>query len=239
MFFKSITVELGDVEVTIGDAVDSYTKFKMRIKNKSADIIMVKPNNIVLVVNGVKYKASEKNMFVGPFDEASKLIDVKGSQFRVPSYQVKLDGFYKVTVKKFFDAPPFKLPAAQNYFETGDFKITHLANDKKTDFVGVKFSVVYQGNDIAVIQPGEAALKFPNGAEFANMKRKPKPIILEKGQSDAFRLEWANISVSNGDAQFANLEVLWRRTFNTGTAKPLASKTAIIDWDPGLTDGKK
>jgi hypothetical protein len=241
VFFKGATFKFGDLDVTIEDAlaVEDFTKFKMRVKNNSANIVIVKPGNFSLKTNSTEYKVLEKDMIIMPFDDASKVVDVKGTVFRTASYQVNLTGFYTVQISGFTDAPPFKLPVSQNVFEAGDFKVTHMKNEKKTDFVGVRLLVTYTGNDVAIIQPAEAALKFPNGAEFANMKNKPKPMILERGKSDDIKLEWADIPVSNGDAQFANLEILWRKTFSTGKLVEIPGQTITLEWDPGMTDAKK
>jgi hypothetical protein len=241
VFFKTTTQEYEDFDVIIEDAlaVDEFCKFKMRVKNRSAHILIVKPYQIEFIANGVTYKPIEKDLIVYPFDEESRVVNVNASIFRIQEFQLKLAGFNVVKTENFIDAPNFKLPVTQNYFEVGDFKVTQVKNEKKTDEVFVKFSAQYQGNDVGVIQPGEAALKFPNGSEFANMKAKTKPLVLEKGVTSNFTLAWTKIPVSNGDAQFANLEILWRKAFNLAKKTEVPSKTITMQWDPALTAAKK
>jgi len=52
-------------------------------------------------------------------------------------------------------------------------------------------------------------------------------------------LTWHDMPKSNGDAQFANLEILWRETFKEGKLVPITAKSYTMEWDPGLTKGKK
>ena len=136
-------------------------------------------------------------------------------------------------------APNFKLPVSQNTFDAGAFTLNQLSTEKQTDVVSVKFNVAYYGSNIGIVSPTLAALKFPNGSEFANMKTRSKSILLEKGQTDGFRLTWHDMPKSNGDAQFANLEILWRETFKEGKLVPITAQSYTMDWDPGLTKGKR
>lgn len=242
VFFKSGSVDLGDATLSIENAVatDAYIKFKMVVKNNTSEYLLVKPGEIVFVVDGKDYKANERDMIIEPNDEASKVVDIKGAQFRVQQLVIKFNGFNKVVANKTaIVAANFKLPVAQNAFEAGAFKVSQLETEKKTDFVSVKFAVTYEGSNIGIVAPAAAALKFPNGSEFANMKARTKPLLLSKGESDNFRMSWHNIPVSNGDAQFANLEILWRESFKEGKLSSIPAKEYTMEWDPGMTKGKK
>lgn len=242
IFFKNTATELGDVTITTENAVatDAYIKFKMVVKNNTSEYLLVRPGEIVLVVDGKEIKANEKDMIIEPNDVASKVVDIKGAQFRTQQLLIKFNGFNKVIAgQSVITAPNFKLPVSQNAFEAGAFKLNQLETEKKTDFVSVKFSVTYEGSNVGIVSPATAALKFPNGSEFANMKVRMKPFLLEKGKSDNFRMSWRDIPVSNGDAQFANLEILWRETFREGKLTPIAAKDCTLEWDPGMTKGKK
>ncbi len=242
IFYKSGSVELGDATISIENAVatDAFIKFKMVVKNNTAEYLLVKPGEIVLLIDGKEYKATEKDMIIDPNDIASKVVDIKGLQFRVQQVVIKFNGFTKVEVSKTpVVAPNFKLPVSQNTFEAGAFTLNQLSNEKQTDVVSVKFNVTYNSSNIGIVSPTLAALKFPNGSEFANMKTRSKSILLEKGKTDDFRLTWHDMPKSNGDAQFANLEILWRETFKEGKLIPITPQSYTMEWDPGLTKGKR
>lgn len=242
IFYKSGSIELGEATVSIENAVatDVFIKFKMVVKNNTGEYLLVKPGEIAVVIDGKEYNAIEKDMIIDPNDIASKVVDIKGSQFRVQQVIVKLNGFSKVeTSKAPIVAPNFKLPVSQNTFEAGAFTLDQLSTEKQTDVVSVKFNVTYYGSNIGIVSPTLAALKFPNGSEFANMKTRSKSILLEKGETDGFRLTWHDMPKSNGDAQFANLEILWRETFKEGKLVPITAKSYTMECDPGLTKGKR
>lgn len=242
IFFKSGSIELGGATVSIENAMatDAFIKFKMVVKNNTTEYLLVKPGEIVLLIDGKEYNATEKDMIIDPNDIASKVVDIKGLQFRVQQVVIKFNGFTKVEVSKTpVVAPNFKLPVSQNTFEAGAFTLNQLSNEKQTDVVSVKFNVTYNGSNIGIVSPTLAALKFPNGSEFANMKTRSKSILLEKGKTDDFRLTWHDMPKSNGDAQFANLEILWRETFKEGKLIPITPQSYTMEWDPGLTKGKR
>ena len=80
----------------------------------------------------------------------------------------------------------------------------------------------------------------PKGTEFANTgtKGQRKPFLLKKGQEDNFTLYWRDIPVSNGDMQFANVEVIWNDTYVEANPELIPATTIDVAWDPGLSDAK-
>jgi hypothetical protein len=243
IFFKSSVIELGDITITLQDAVanDEMVKFKMNVKNNTTAYLMVKPSDIAIVLDGKENKAYERTMIIGPNDDATKVVDFKGAAFRQQQLVVRFNGFNKVVpLGKAVDAPNFKLPVEKNEIAAGPFRVFQVENEKKTDIVAVKFGVTYSGSNIGIVAPSAASLKFPNGSEFANMKNRIKPMLLEKGQTDNFKAVWRDIPVkNNGDAQFANLEILWKETFLEGKSEPIPTKDFTLEWDLGITKAKK
>jgi hypothetical protein len=41
------------------------------------------------------------------------------------------------------------------------------------------------------------------------------------------------------DMQFANMTIVWKNTFSTSKAKKVELKTFELEYDPGLTAGKR
>ncbi len=243
VFYNEITKEMGPVTVTISSAVatDAYIKFKFMVKNNTADFILVKTDDIILKANGRDIKNTEKDLLIGPNDDDYRIVDIKGGDLRVENFTVEVKGISRVPAKaKSEDAENFKLPVAKNEFEAGPFHILQLKNEKKTDLVAVKFSSTYNGSKIGIVNPGQASLLTPKGTEFANMgtKGQRKPFLLKKGQEDTFTLYWKDIPVSNGDMQFANIEVIWNDAFVEATPESVPAVTIDVAMDAGLTDGK-
>ena len=244
IYYNEVTKEMGPVTITISNAVatDAYIKFKFRVKNNTGDYILMKTDDIIFKANGKEIKNTEKDLFIGPNDDDFKVIDMKGGDLRVENFSVEVKGLSRVPAKsKSEDAENFKLPVARNEFDAGPFHVLQVKNEKKTDLVAVKFTTTYNGSKVGIVNPGEASLLTPKGTEFANMgtKGQRKPFLLRKGQEDNFTLYWKDIPVSNGDMQFANIEVIWNDAFMEATPEEIPPVTIDVAMDPGLTDGKK
>ncbi len=243
IFYSEVTKDMGAITVSITNTVATkeYIKFKFSVKNNTADYIFLKTDDIIFKANGKEYKNMEKDLMIGPNDDDYKVIDMKGSDLQVDNFSLEVKGFSKVPAKaKSEDAENFKLPVAKNEFDAGTFHVVQIKNEKKTDLVAVKFTTTYNGNKIGIVNPGQASLLTPKGTEFANMgtKGQRKPFLLKKGQADDFTLYWKDIPVSNGDMQFANIEVIWNDTFIEATPEAIPAATVEVAMDPGMTDAK-
>jgi hypothetical protein len=242
-FYAPTSSDYGPVTLTVVDAIatEAFLKFKLKIKNNTSDYIIVNASDIVLKANGKEYRAVEKSLLVGPNEEESKVIDYKATDLRVENFTIALNGFAKVPASTpAFTVENFKLPVSNNDFTAGSFKVVHVSNTKKTDVVAVKFIVTYSGNKVGIVDPSKTALLSAKGNEFANMASRlsRRPFLLQSGGSEDFTLTWKNIPVSEGDMQFANLEILWRDMFREATPQPVASGELEVLMDRGLTDGK-
>ena len=243
VFYKDLTVENGPVTISIVDGVatEEYLKFKMRVKNNTSDYILLNTDNIILKANGTEYKNMERDLLVGPNDEDYKVIDIKGAGLQFDKFSLELKGFSRVsatsgTVK----APNFVLPIEKNEFSAGPFKLVQLKSTKKTDDVVVKFSVEYNGDQIGIVHPGQVSLLTPKGTEFANMASKGQrnPDVLKKGMGSTFVVLWKDIPISNGDMQFAKVELLWHDCFRNSTSEPFSVSDIEVLIDKELTEGK-
>lgn len=243
IYYNEVAKDLGAITITLSNAVatDAYIKFKFHVKNNTADYIILKTDDIVLKANGKELKNTEKDLFIAPNDDDFKVIDIKGGDLRVENFSLEVKGFSKVPAKsRSEDAENFKLPVAKNEFDAGPFHLLQLKNEKKTDLVAVKFAATYNGSKVGIVNPGQASLLTPKGTEFANMgsKGQRKPFLLKKGQEDNFTLYWKDIPVSNGDMQFANIEIIWNDAFIEATPESIEAVTLEVAMDPGLTAGK-
>jgi hypothetical protein len=243
VFYKDLTVESGPVTITIVDGVatEAYIKFKMRVKNNTSDYILLNTDNIIMKVNGTEYKNMERDLLVGPNDEDYKVIDIKGSGLQVEKFTLELKGFSRVAATSgAVKANNFVLPIEKNEFTAGPFKLVQLKSTKKTDNVVVKFSVEYNGDQIGIVHPGQVSLLTPKGTEFANMASRGQrnPEVLKKGQGTSFIVQWKDIQVSNGDMQFAKVELLWHDCFRNTTSEPFSVSDIEVVMDKELTEGK-
>lgn len=217
IFYNAEPVEAKDFGVKVKDAVamKKFTKFNLKLANKGNDILVYKPEESKLIIEGKEYIPKEKRLEILPTDADNRVVNLDGDQFMVDHYSFVLNGVYKISdSEKALEAPNFDLPPSSNEFKTGNFTCNMQNLEKETGGTWVKFECRYTGDKYGVIIPSRAALKFPDGTEIANEKSKSKPIILLKGESDKFSLEWDRMEGGSAtDMQKIKLLIVWRNCF--------------------------
>lgn len=236
--YKDISSEFNDITVSTNNGISNkeLTKFKLKISNKTSDILLYKPEESTFKLEGKEVKPKEKWLFIYPTESDFRVINVNGTDFLVP-YSFVLDGVYKIsTSAKGIDTPDFPLPASQNEFTTGGFTCTMLNLTKESDRTEVKFECKYTGDKVGVIQPGRAAIKLPDGTEIANEKIKTQPIVLSKGQSEKVTLKWFRMDGGRAqDMQKIKLLILWRNTFSEVTPEKIKPEVLQFEIDENLS----
>jgi len=229
-------VETDDVSITVDNAIsnDKETKFKLKIKNKTPDYIIYKPEETKFMINGQEMKTTEKWMVIGPNEDDWKIINLKGTGFNsTPSYSLVMDGLYKVSSStKGIETPDFRLPVTKNDFKTGNFSVTVNKLYKESDATNLKMDVVYNGDKVGFVFPDKAGVKMPDGNEYATVKSsglfaKSSALLLTKGKGDSFTLNWNRMEdrAKNMDMQKAEMFVKWNDTFAEVTPEHLKPQT--------------
>ena len=233
VMYKDKTIETPDVSISIENAVatEAYSKFKIRIKNKTNDVLVFKPQELVFVIDGKEYSAiQEKTLTIGPSDEGTKVVDLKGGGFTVNNYSLKVGSIYKAkAIGSPLSVPNFKLPASANDFTIGGFKCTMKKQVRRTDVTEVSFDCNYTGSHIGFVNPGKISLKMPNGREYANMHHSRHPLMLAKGETDDFALVWKKIPVSDGDMQFVDMQILFGQAFTEASLIKLSEQVIQME----------
>ena len=234
VFYKNQTVETADISISIEGAVavDAYTKFKIRVKNKTNDILIFKPQDIVFVIDGKDYTASsEKTKTIAASDEVSEVIDLKGTTFMVNSYTLKIGSIYRAKHASKVTVPDFKLPAANNDFTVGGFKCMLKKQTRNTQVTDVNFECNYTGSKLGLVDPSKVSLKMPNGREYANMHGQRHPLLLNKGETDDFTLVWKKIGVKDGDMQFVDMYIEWKEAFTEVSLDKMPEQVVKMEAD--------
>jgi hypothetical protein len=235
VFYKEMAIETDDYKVYILDAVSAinYTKFRMKVFNKTNDYIIIRPNEIIYSADGQTITGSGK-MFTGgdkmfvipPNEESNKTIEFKGDKMQKDKYTIQLNGVYKVAANgKIIEAPIFELPASKNEFEAGSFTCTLKSSKLETDKSFVKFDCKYLGDGIAILDPYKCSAIMDNGKENANTK-KYTGSLLEKGQNEDFLVSFDEIPGA-GDMQKKGFKIKWNNTFRE--SKIMKLKDAAIE----------
>ncbi len=236
LFYTVAPLETDDVSITVDNAVstDAETKFKLKIKNKTPDYIIFKPEESKFVINGKEMKPSEKWVVLAPNEEDFRIVNLKGAGYNsITSYSFVMDGLYKVSSStKGIETPDYRLPVTKNDFKTGNFSVTMNKLYKQSDATNLKMDVVYNGDKIGFVFPDKAGVKMPDGNEYATVKSsglfaKSSALMLTKGKGDSFTLNWNRMEdkAKTMDMQKAEMFVKWNDTFAEVTPEHLKTET--------------
>lgn len=244
LFYKDVTKETNEVKITVDNAVSTAgeTKFKLKITNLTGDYIVFKPEESKFIVNGKETTPKEKWLIIKPNESDFRVINLKGAGYNeVKNYSFVVGGLYTASVKgAVMEAPNFDLPASKNDFEAGSCKCTMSNVYKESDRTEVKFKCAYNGQKIAFIQPAKAAVKMPDGKEYANAKSKADAIMLTKGQDDSFSLRWDKMEGGKAmDMQKVPMTIIWHEAFTESELKGLAAEKIDMEFDQAATEAKK
>lgn len=237
--YKEVAFETDDYKIYIVDAVSqgTYTKFKLKVFNKTNDYLIFRPQEIVLSGNGQNIAGTDKQMIVAPNDETSRVIDFRGSNMQMEKFSLEIKGAYKVPANGAVSpAPDFELPPSKNDFKAGNYNCKLIDNKMKTDKTVARFGCTYEGDGIGILNPYKCAAIMPNKQENANVK-KYNAVLLEKGKYEDFFVHFAEVSGA-GDMQKEKIAIKWNDTFKESKLTPLKPVSVEIAMDPTKTDEK-
>lgn len=222
LFYNNTEVDGGDVTVSIVSAVatDGELKFKLKIANKTNDYIIFKPKESRYVANGKEVKPNEKEMILGPLENDSKVINIKGSYNSTEKGEYIIEGIYKVSPKgNSIATEDYLLPQAKSEFSTGSFTVTSTKVVKQSDATKLSFSVSYTGDKIGCVFTRKATMLMPDKNEYgpekpSGMFAQSGMILLQKGKSEDFDLVWERkVGGRAMDMQLVPMTLKWNDTF--------------------------
>jgi hypothetical protein len=236
--YKDISNDYNDMTVSTNNGVSNkeMTKFKLKIANKTNDVILYKPEESSFKLEGKEVKPKEKWLYVYPSESDFRVVNSVGPEYLIP-YSFVMSGVYKISTSgKGITVPDFQLPASQNDFTAGGFNCTMSSLTKESDKTEVKFDCKYTGDKIGVIQPARAAVKLPDGTEIANEKSKSQPIVVMKGKSEKVTFKWNRMEGGRAqDMQKIKLMIEFRNTFSEVDAEKLNDETLHFEIDEALS----
>jgi hypothetical protein len=240
IIYKDVKTENSDIVISVDNIVstDAETKFKLKITNKTNDIVIFKPEESKFIINGKEMKPSEKWLIIKPNDSDFRVINLKEAKMNtVKSYTFVVDGLYRASASgQGVPAPDFRLPATKNDFTAGGFNVSLSNLSKETAHTAAKFKASYNGDKIGIIFPSKTGALMPDGNEYANGKRKEDPIILFKGKDDTFTLHWDRMEGGKKmDMQMVEMFVKWNDAFTEVTPEKMKSETIEMQIDDILS----
>lgn len=247
IFYKSTSFENSDYSLLIDDAVSTYgsTKFKLKIINKTADFLILKPAECVFKINGKNSSSIDNDLIIPPNGTDSRVMTLPGTDFdRVLNYSFVLSGMYKISTSgTVVKAPDFTLPGGEILvFKVGDaYTCTMDTLVKLSEKTSVTFDCLYEGAKIGMINPAKTAVKIPNGNEYPNArtndanpstKGKSDILMLTKGQAAKIILEWGRMPGGKAtDMAKIEMAILFKDAFSETTRQKLGGLTLELKYD--------
>ncbi len=242
IFYIDTKAENSDLVISIDNAVstEGETKFKLKITNKTNDYIIYKPEESTFTIEGKEIKPNEKILIISPNESDFRVINLKGAYNTLKNYSFVVGGLYKASSNSgTVQAPDFKLPPSQNDFRVSGFNCGLVNLSKASDKTDVKFRCSYNGDKVGFIYPSRAAVRMPDGNDYANAKAKAKPIMLMKGEDDSFVLSWERMPGGRAnDMQIVNMIVKWNDTFSESSLEKMNSEKVELQFDEALSNAK-
>jgi len=235
-------IETREVVLEFSNGVSrmDFLKFKTKFTNNTDDFLLIDPSKFTITVNGTETHPKEKQFVLDPNENASKTIDVKeGANFNVDQFDVAAAGFSRIPLDgESIQMNQFQLPATTNVIESGNFEVNLKQLKQETKQTWARFEIKYKGDGYAIVDPSRISVKTEGGDQYANMHRKSKTILFEKGDSKGIDVT-VEIPAKVVDMQFAKLFVNWGESMVETKAVPIEINESItFELDEELTNEK-
>lgn len=248
LFYKDLKVENNEVSISVDNAVstEGETKFKLKIINKTNDILIYKPEESKFIINGKEFIPTEKWKIIDPNSDNWLIVNLKGTGYNaVKSYSFLVEGLYKIsTTEKGISAEDFKLPASKNEFKVGSYTVTLNKLKKESDATNLKLDIKYNGDKVGVVFPTKAGVVMPDGKEYASVKpsglmAKTGPIMLKKGETESASLNWDRMEGGKTmDMQKVDMIVKFNEMFTEATPVKMKPETIQLEFDEVTSNAK-
>ncbi len=209
-------------------------KVRLRVFNKSKNIIYIKPEEMRFVVNGKTIAGKGRTIVVQPDGDEARLIDVEGDMdMRCDKFEIVLNGVYKIDPKAAevvkaetteVDGSSATPVTASTLFKCNT---TVALSNKEKSFA--KYSCVYTGDKIGVIEPGNTVAVMSSGTKNYNSYPRNELFALEKGDPQTITIEFRKL---NGAGNLTDgYKVEWNNVFKVGKTEAYDVNRATIAMD--------
>ncbi len=214
-------------------------KIKIRVFNKSKNIIYIKPEEIQFMVNGKTMAGKGRTIVVQPDGDEARLIDVEGNMdMRCDKFEIVLSGVYKIDPQaaEVVKAEPSEVDgsSATPVMASTLFKCNTTVAQSNKEKSFAKYSCVYTGDKLGVIEPGNTIALMSSGRKNYNSYPKSELFVLEKGDPQTITIEFRKL---NGAGDLTDgYKVEWNNVFKIGKPQAYDVNRATINMDLAKSD---
>lgn len=240
IFYQEVILETDDYKLFLVKCFSraDILKIKLRVFNKTKDIIYVKPEEFKFNINGNSYNGFGRTIIVQPNGDEQRFVDVKGADdMRCEKFEVTLNGFYKLSLSEaVYEMPNYELPAKRgSEFTAGPMKCEIIIQNIQNDKSVVNFKCSYTGDKVGIVDPYKCSAIYPSGKENNNSISKQDVYIIENGASEDFNITFSRLA--GAGKMTDGFYIKWNDTFKSSTKTPL--KTSTVPMVIDLTKSEK
>lgn len=206
-------------------------KIKLRIFNKSKNILYIKPEEIEFTVNGKTIHGTGKIITVQPDGEETRLIDANGDgDMRCDQFELFLKGIYKADKGESVKANDTEIKGKSGGdVSAAEFKCEMRATQTNNEKSFAKYSCIYTGDRIGIIEPNNTVAIMSSGKQNYNSFPKNESFVLEKNMEDNITIEFRKL---NGAGDLTDgYKVIWNNVFHIGKLVPYKAEKTILKID--------
>lgn len=221
VFFEDNSLETTNAKITLQNAIseNDLIKAKVKVNNYTGKALVLKPEECSFSSAAGEVFSKDKWMVIGPRQEESKTIDVKGDNLKTDKTTFKINGFYICNTVEVIVAPDMQLPPQQE-LTIGNFKLELDGWDRDGKEIMIKYKVRYMGDKVGIFNPSLVLLKSPNGSEYKNQKDKEKIFAFKKKED--YLVGFLYLS----DSKKENV-LLWKDAFSEGTPEKIQGSVTV------------
>ena len=230
VYYQEVVFETDDYKMFLVKCESNLykLKIKMRVFNKTGDIILVKPEEIAFMIKEKKLSGWAKPMIIQPNEDEVRTLDIfdPGSDMRLESFEVKLNGFYKVPFNEgILNLPSPEVPSKEaNEIAVEKFTCTLLEYGLANEKTFFKYQCNYNGDKIGIIDLSKTTFQLATGKEIKPLIKKHVALVFENGTLHNFALEFRNIPPDENPGSGAKLK--WNEAFHISS--PVALKVISV-----------
>ncbi|NPA68439.1 MAG: hypothetical protein GXO50_07520 [Chlorobi bacterium] len=211
---------------------EDFIKCGLKIDNTSKDFVLFYRDGCKYIVGGKEITPEKESAGKIVRPESKRKITVKvtgNNNYDESDIYFSPGGLYLFSSEgNVIETEDFHLPPNKNRFDNGAFEITMLKLKKETSETAVKFECEYKGDKIGIVDPVNCVLRTEEGKEWANVKVKTKPVIIQKGKKKSFAVVF-QIPGKITDMQFAEMDIVWKNTFRESEPKKLTFREQKLE----------
>ena len=170
------------------------------------------PKKCDFVINGVAYPADEEKFYIYPYGEIEERLTLNMEKNIYPKFQFKIHGLSVLENKSPAQVKNFALSGGSESFKIGAYSCKLLSEDVSGgDILKVKFSCIYTGDNIAIVQPQKPTVLFSTGREL-DVQQNQKLRSVTKNEEFEIKLVCEDFT-RRVDIPSSNSQIIWNGTF--------------------------